>query len=357
MKHTDKSRRVRWRHTLRWRLTLFVFFIMVFSGVLTAGVCLAVLLVFDSHPTVLALALNPISLMIVLLCVSALVGTVLSGILGKVFLRPLKQLIKATEEVKAGNFKVQLPCERTPVSEMGHLMESFNEMVRELDGTELLRNDFINNFSHEFKTPIVSIRGFAREIRHGDLDLARRQEYAEIIAEEADRLAKLSSNILELSRLENQQFVTDRAQFYLDEQLRRCILLQEAAWTEQEIEMIPELEEVRYYGNEELMSHIWTNLIGNAVKFTPKGGVVRVRLFAEAETVTVEIIDTGEGMSEDVRSHIFEKFYQGDPSHHGKGYGIGLTMAHRAVELCEGRIEVESTPGGGSTFRVILPKK
>lgn len=354
----ETHEQLRWRHTLRWRLTLFVFGVMMASGVITATFYLCVMVLFAKTPIVIALTVNPLFLCVFLLCVSAVIGTFLSVLFGKLHLRPIKMLSDATKEVKKGNFKVQVETDGMPTeTEMGRLIESFNEMVRELDGIELFRNDFINNFSHEFKTPIVSIRGFARELQLGDLDAAQRQEYARIIAEEADRLARLSINVLELSKLENQLIVTDRTEFYLDEQLRQSILLQEAAWTKKSLEMIPELDEVVFFGNEELLSHIWTNLIGNAIKFTPDGGSIRVRLTATDDEVTVQVSDTGIGMSEEIKTRIFEKFYQGDASHHRSGYGIGLTMAARAVALCGGRITVRSQEGKGSTFTVTLPKK
>lgn len=356
MKTRDNKREIRFRHTLRWRLTLFVFSVMLVSGILTAGVYFLVLLLFRTHPVVLAITLNPLFLTATLLCVSAAIGVCLSGFFGRYYLRPLKSMIRATKEVKRGNFKVQIEIDNHPESEMSTLIQSFNEMTRELDGIELFRNDFINNFSHEFKTPIVSIRGFARELQHGDLTEAQRREYAKIIEEESDRLAKLSINVLELSKLENQQIVTDRTAFFLDEQLRQSILLCEAAWSEKEIEMVPELDEVRYFGNEELLAHIWRNLLTNAIKFTPQKGTVRVSLTADEKSITVTVSDTGEGMSPEVMAHIFEKFYQGDSSHHKSGYGIGLTMAHRAATLCGGSIAVQSKKGQGSTFTVTLPR-
>lgn len=348
---------VRFRQTLRWRLTLFVFAMMVLSGVLAASVYLVILLLFAKSPLVIALTVNPIFLCIVLLCISAMFGAILSTFFGSIYLRPIKELSRATREVKRGNFKVQADTSVAPSdSEMGILIAEFNEMVTELDSIELFRNDFINNFSHEFKTPIVSIHGFARELQLGNATDEQREEYTRIIVEESSRLARLASSVLELSRLENQQIVTGKSEFYLDEQLRQCILLQEAAWSEKGIDMIPELDEVRYYGNEELLAHIWTNLLSNAVKFTPAGGIVRVRLTADAETATVEIADTGVGMSEEIQERIFEKFYQGDPSHHKSGYGIGLAMAHKAVTLSGGSISVRSKPGEGSTFTVTLPR-
>ena len=349
---------IRLHHTLRWRLTLFVFTVIMITGFLTAAVSILALTFFGRTPIVSALMVNPFTVMATLLIICGLIGTLLASFLGKFYLRPLRQLIAATKEVTKGNFKIQIETDKEApsLSEMDQLINSFNEMTRELDGIELFRNDFINNFSHEFKTPIVSIRGFAKELQYGDLDPEQRREYAKIIAEEADRLSKLSINVLELSKLENQQIVTDKQDFYLDEQLRQCILLQESAWSAKNIDMIPELDEVRFHSNEELLSHIWMNLIGNAIKFTPEYGMIRIRLTADSEKVTVEISDTGIGMTEEVKQHIFEKFYQGDPSHHRHGHGIGLTMAERATTLCGGRITVESRPNEGSTFTVILPR-
>ena len=344
------------RHSLRWRLTLFVFFVTMVSGLLTVLIAFLLIWIAPSTPAISPLIFNPMSFCILLLAVCSIFGTVLAGIFGKYYLRPLKRLSAATKEVKKGNYKVQVVQIKPAGSEMGQLIDNFNDMVHELDGIELFRNDFINNFSHEFKTPIVSIRGFAKEMEQDDLPPERRREYAHIIAEEADRLSKLSINVLELSKLENQQIITDKEQFFLDEQLRQCILLHESDWTSKEIEIYPELEEIKYFGNEELLSHIWNNLIGNAIKFTPNGGSIGVTLKSTDTAVIIRISDAGIGISEDVLPHIFEKFYQGDPSHHKNGHGIGLTMAHRAATLAGGTIDVESELGSGSTFTVTLPR-
>lgn len=352
----------RWR-TLRWRLTFFTFGVMIVSCALTLMAFLLINIIFGFSPFVLLLTFNPTFFLLMMLGICTVIATVLVNAFSAYYHRPIKRLIAATREVKRGNFKVQVKHEGArsgtpyiaPPSEMGQLEESFNEMVRELDGIELFRNDFINNFSHEFKTPIVSIRGFAHELQREDLTDAQRAEYAQIIAEESDRLAKLATSVLELSKLENQQIITDKTEFYLDEQLRRSILLFERTWTEKNIEIIPELEEIKIYANEELTSHIWKNLLSNAIKFTPEGGSVTVTLKGTENSVTVTVADSGIGMSDEVKSHIFEKFYQGDASHHRAGYGIGLTMVKRAVLLCGGKIAVESEPGKGSRFTVTLP--
>lgn len=351
-----KDRRVRLWRTLRWRLMLFVLGIILISGVLTALAHYFLRTMFSKSPFVDAITLNPYVFTLVLLGVCTVIGTCLAVLLGKYYLLPLKRLSRATKEVKKGNFKIRVKQENNPRSEMGILVSDFNDMVRELDSIELFRNDFINNFSHEFKTPIVSIRGFARELQKGDLDEETRGEYIRIIAEESARLANLSGNVLELSRIENQQVLTGKQRFDLAEQLRQCILLFETAWEEKQLEILPDLEETQIFSNREITAHVWKNLLSNAIKFTPRGGSIGVVLRSQGENVTVTVSDTGEGMSEEVKARIFEKFYQGDPSHHGGGHGIGLSLADKAARLCGGSIRVESQVGKGSTFTVTLPK-
>ena len=228
-------------------------------------------------------------------------------------------------------------------------------MTDELGSTEMFRNDFINNFSHEFKTPIVSIRGFAKQLQNDDLSEEQRREYIDIIVNESDRLASMSSNILLLTKFENQQMVTDKTEFYLDEQIRKCILLLEKDWAKKNIEFDIDLNEIRYYSNEEMLSHVWLNILNNAIKFTPEKGTVTVKCYHDSSNITVKIIDNGIGMDDKTQRHIFDKFYQGDASHTSIGNGLGLPLAKRVVTLCGGKISVKSQMGKGTTFIVRLP--
>ncbi len=291
-----------------------------------------------------------------------IIGTGAAALLTKWILAPLKEMIEATERIAKGDFKVHIQENFDEHSDFGILQRSFNHMVGELDSIEMFRNDFINNFSHEFKTPIVSLQGFAHQLQAGGLTPEEEREYIRIIASESDRLAKMATNILLLSKLENQAIVTDKTEFYLDEQIRTCVLLLEKQWTDQDIELNIDLDEVKYCFNEDLLSHVWLNLFSNAFKFTPPSGAVTCTLRTLPATaawpqgrVVVTITDTGEGMNSEVVRHIFEKFYQGDTSHTGAGNGIGLAIVGRIMELSGGHIEVDSTPGGGSTFTVELP--
>ena len=280
--------------------------------------------------------------------------TTLAASMGRGKLKPINDLVHAMRAVSQGDFSVRVDCEDVS-GDMGRLVSSFNDMASELGGLELFRKDFINNFSHEFKTPIVSIRGFAKQLERDDLTDEQRREYLDIIVTESDRLANMASNVLLLSKLENQTIVTDREDYRLDEQLRRCVLLLEKQWSEKELEPDIELEEIIYRGNEEMMNHVWVNLLNNAIKFSPRGGTLTVRLAREGDAAVCSVGDQGPGMDGDTRRRIFEKFYQGDTAHATEGNGLGLSLVQRIVDLCGGTVSVDSAPGEGSTFSVRLP--
>ena len=273
---------------------------------------------------------------------------------GRSKLRPMNDLVHAMHAVSQGDFSVRVDAADVP-GDMGELACSFNDMAAELGSVELFRKEFINNFSHEVKTPIVSIRGFAKQLERDDLTDAQRREYLDIIVSESDRLANMASNVLLLSKLENQTIVTDKASYPLDEQLRRAILLLEKQWAEKNLEPDVELEPVTFFGNEEMMNHVWVNLLGNAVKFSPEGAPLTVRLRREGSEAVCEIRDAGPGMDDATRQRVFEKFYQGDTAHATEGNGLGLALVRRIVDLCGGSVGVDSAPGQGATFTVRLP--
>ncbi len=351
VRHTRKRLRGRLRiKSFRTELIIIIFLLMLLASAFTVvvyAILHAIFPVLRDFDTIASSASTLIA--------CTIIGTAAAAILTKWILSPLKEMIDATERIAKGDFKVHIQETFDEHSDFGILQRSFNHMAAELDGIEMFRKDFINNFSHEFKTPIVSLQGFAHQLKAGGLTPEEEVEYIRIIAAESDRLAKMATNILLLSKLENQAIVTDRTEFYLDEQLRTCVLLLEKQWTDKEIDLNIDLDAVKYRFNEVMLSQVWLNLFSNAFKFTPPGGIVTCTLRATDEAVTVVISDTGEGMNEEVRRHIFEKFYQGDTSHAGAGNGIGLTIVSRILELCHGRIEVMSVPGSGATFTVTLP--
>lgn len=287
---------------------------------------------------------------------SIIIGVLLSFIIGSIILKPLSELIEATKRVSEGDYSAQVDIgwsERHTVRELSVLIQRFNEMTRELRNTELFRKDFISGFSHEFKTPLVSIRGFARQLYDGDLTPEQQREFSRIILDETEYLSALSSNTLLLTSLENKEIVSDKTLFSLDEQLRECMLRLEPQWSEKNIEIdMEELEEIFFYWNEQLLAHVWSNLFDNAVKFTGNGGTIRVSCTCENDSIAVTVTDSGIGISPEAIPHIFEKFYQEDGSHTVKGNGLGLPLAKRIVELCGGTITAGNAENGGAVFKV-----
>ena len=293
----------------------------------------------------------------IILCISlsvAIVAGVLSMLVGRMVLSPLKRLSEASRQIAAGDFDLNLTYEGK-ISEFRDTYDSFNVMAQELSNIETLRSDFIANVSHEFKTPLTAIEGYAMLLQDHELSAEERADSAQRIMDSAGRLSSLVSNILMLSKLEHQTAGLEKAPFRLDEQIRQVMVGLEPLWGPKALQLELELEPLRYEGSEKLLYHVWSNLISNAVKFSPQGGILTVTLGRKGGELIFSITDRGPGMSADVQRHIFDKFYQGDPSRKQEGSGLGLPLAKRIVELCGGSITVESA-SGGSTFTVVLPE-
>ncbi len=332
------------RMRLSFLLALFVFAVMLLSMFL---VLTAQFFLFKSHIIIVSFELLPY---IEFAVASLLLGVLLSIFFSRRSLGPLSEIMEATDAVAAGDYSVRVAPGGS--DEFRMLGEKFNHMAEELGSVELLRSDFINNFSHEFKTPIVSIRGFAKVLKWNDLTEDERSEYLDIILEESERLAALSENVLVLSRIENQTILTDKTRFNVSEQLRLAIDLMDGKWPDKHIDFAFDGGEVCLEGNEQLLQQVWINLLDNAVKFSPDGGTVEVSVTQEGERTTVRVSDRGPGMTEEVRAHVFDKFYQGDASHTTKGNGLGLSIVKRIVELHGGTVEARSREGGGTLFVV-----
>lgn len=297
---------------------------------------------------------NPIYMVLAFMLVSIVVGTGIAILGSKRTISPILQINDATKKIAKGDFDIQLNIDG-PARELNEMGRNFTIMAKELAQTETFHNDFINNVSHEFKTPLSAIEGYATLLQNRNLTEENRQQYVSKIIYNTKRLTALTGNILQLTQLENQSILTGRSWFSLDEQLRENVLLFDKQWTEKDLELNIELESVNYYGSSDLLSQVWLNLISNAVKFAPKAGFIYVTLKQADTRVIVTVTDNGIGMNADVQQRIFDKFYQGDSSHSAKGNGLGLTLTKRIVDLHGGKIAVSSQEGKGTTFTVTLP--
>lgn len=294
----------------------------------------------------------PLPVWIIIL--SIILGGSITAIFSKQFLSPVTRLNKAMSNVAQGDFSIRLAL-KNPVTEIQETYDHFNIMVKELASTEVLQTDFVSNVSHEFKTPINAIEGYAMLLQ-GDPSISEEQaEYTEKILFNTKRLSDLVGSILLLSKIENQTIQTKKETFRLDEQIRQAILLLEPQWTENETDFDVSLEKVNYLGNEGLLLHVWINLIGNAIKFGPHQGTVVIRLKQLDHSISFMVQDRGPGIGEELQKRIFDKFYQADSSHKEEGNGLGLALAKRIVDINQGNIEVQSMEQGGCRFTVVLP--
>ena len=336
------------RFSLRTRLTVLVTIEMILC--VLVAYCLDRLL-----NNVLSLGWK-IPLELELLCTCLLIGLLFTSQLSKYFFNPIKKLRRAIDQVAEGDFSVRLE-DQSSSKEIMEIYTGFNLMAHELSSTEILQTDFVSNVSHEFKTPISAIEGYSTLLQGSENLDHNQREYVDKILLNTRRLSSLVGSILLLSKLENQQIPTNQSSYRLDEQIRQSLVAQEIAWSQKDIELDVELERLSYLGNEPMMRHVWDNLISNAIKFSPQGGTIKLRLTRKPEKLVFTIEDQGSGLSEETQKHIFDKFYQGDSSHKQEGNGLGLALVKRILTIEKGQITAENIPEGGCRFTVTLRTK
>ena len=285
---------------------------------------------------------------------SVVVGGAVTNYITHSFIDPITRLGKAMKEVAGGNFHVTMQSD-SKLKEVRDIYESFNRMVKELGNTETLQTDFISSVSHEFKTPINAIEGYASLLQDHHQSPEEQETYIEKILFNTRRLSTLTGNILLLSKINNQSIRPQRTAYRLDEQIRQAIVALEQKWTEKNIDFDVELDKVTYSGYESLLLHVWSNLIDNAIKFDPHGGMICLRLRQTGDEAVFTIDDNGPGVAPEEQKRIFHKFYQSDSSREMSGNGLGLALVKQIVEFSGGTVSVENLPEAGCRFTVRLP--
>ena len=333
--------------SLQVKLTIYVTLVLALCVLLSLGIdALLRYVIFQNRE---------IPVVVDLVLISVFVGVLVTGILSRMFFDPIKKLNEAVKQVSSGDFKVNVET-RSSAKEVRELYKGFNLMTHELRSTEILQTDFVSNVSHEFKTPINAIEGYAMLLQDCENLNDEQRQYVEKIILNTERLSSLAGNILLLSKIENQSIQTNKGSYSLDEQIRHAILELESLWEQKEIEFDIDMQPIVYYGNEHLMRHVWTNLLSNAIKFDPQGGMIRILLKSEEDFILFIIEDDGPGVGEEAQKHIFDKFYQADTSHKGEGNGLGLSLVKQILEIEEGSISVENRETCGCRFTVKLKK-
>ncbi len=331
------------------KLGLRPYYVLIALAEIAIGAIVAVLLswLFDS---VFNLRLSSPTWVLVF---SIILSCVLGYFLSILIFSPITRLSEAMRQVSRGDFSHRLePPNR--VREIRDIYDNFNLMVQELGATEIIQTDFVSNVSHEFKTPINAIEGYATLLQDAHVS-PEQAMYVEKILLNTHRLNQLVGNILLLSKVDHQAINSCQTTFRLDEQIRQAIVLLEPKWEAKEIEFDVNLDPLPFTGNESMLLHVWINLLDNAIKYDPFAGMVSLRLERQGQQIVFTIEDTGPGIAPEAQKHIFDKFYQSDSSHTTEGNGLGLALAKRVLDTCGGEIRVKNLPEAGCRFTVTLP--
>ncbi len=349
-KQIETDRRVKAKH-LTWKQYALTYAVLL---ILTAGQALIMSAYIDFGEAPLGYIWGMLGYWAI---VTAIFCIVTNCQIINAFDKPMRKLSAAAKQVAEGDFSIYVEPEHTAdkLDYVDVMFEDFNKMVEELGSIETLKNDFIANVSHEIKTPLSVIQSFAMALQKENLYADVRKEYTDTIITASQRLTALVTNVLKLNKIENQE-ITPLAEAYdVCRQLCDCALQFEELWEKKNIDFVADIEDrAIIHADESMMEIVWNNLLSNALKFTEPGGTVTLKQTSDKDTVTVVVSDTGCGMNEKTRAHIFDKFYQGDTSHSQEGNGLGLPLVLRVIELSDGTITVESEPGKGSTFTVQL---
>lgn len=285
---------------------------------------------------------------------SIVIGLGMAFLLGKLILNPFNTLIDGMARLSGGDFSTRIFFGNKKY--LSNLSDSFNSLAIELENTEILRSDFVNNFSHELKTPIASVSSLISLLKNDNLPKMKRDKYLSIIEEEMDRLSSMTTNILNLSKIEKQEILTEKTEFNISEQIRKCVLLLEKKWTKKHLELSLDFDEILIFANEDMLKQVWFNLLDNAIKFANYGGILSIRIVSDDINVKVYVENSGSSINENEKLKIFNKFYRSQNAPINEGNGIGLSIVSHIVKLHSGEIDVESE-NNITTFIVTLPAR
>lgn len=294
------------------------------------------------------------SAILILGCVF-LTGSIVFLVIADIIVKPLTRLTTAIKELSNGNYNVRV--DNVGQDEISKLNQGFNQMARQLAKQDETRQKFISDISHEFQTPLTSIQGFANILKEEDLPKEQRVKYANIILYNSKRLSSLAKNMLQLTLLDREEIELEISNYSLVNQMNRVISTQENQATEKNIEIVFETpkKDIFIDGDEQRLEQVWTNIISNAIKYTNEGGLITITMKKSSKDIEVSIEDTGTGMSKEVVSHIFERFYREDKARNVEGNGLGLAIVKSIVDLHHGKIDILSQVDVGTNFIVKLP--
>ena len=270
--------------------------------------------------------------------------------------RRIREMNRAALNFARGDFRERLRV--TDNDEIGQLGRTLNYMADELSSLERVRREFIANVSHDMRAPITSINGFVTALLDGAIPPEKERQYLKLVKDSAERMMKLVEDLLDIARIEAGQFTIEPVRFNLSERIRQTIARMEPVFRQCRIgiHMEDAEEDVRVFADPNRIDQVMVNLLQNAVHHSPPGTEVSVSIRPSQGAVTVEVRDTGSGMTEEELARIWDRFYKGDKARFKKtGTGIGLSIVKHILDLHHSKVEVDSAPGRGTAFRFTLP--
>lgn len=340
-----------WIHSKLWIYFSLIFFAI---GLLIATIAITILGVLEYHNLLATFNHYPFLRWLLPIIICFIIGVITASLVSLVILKPISQLKQQMQQVIQSDFSIQVD-ENQPIQEVAELYHAFNLMVKELNGIERFQADFTSTISHEFKTPLSNIQGYAQLLQSPKITPDEMSQYLHKIQHATEQLTTLVNHILELTRLENQSIAFNQSHFRLDEQIRESILSLQPQWEKQNLQLKLDLPTTYVLGNELLLYQVWTNLIQNAIQYNWKGGTLSVQINQYAKHIQVIICDTGVGIAPKDLRHITERFYQSDTSRHTKGNGLGLAITQKIVKLHQGSIHFTSQLHQGTQVIVTIP--
>lgn len=337
----------RFRYTLR--LSFIIYSVNFLSGLITF---LLVLILSVCGIQVGALA--PLVLALLVLASCLIIAFIFSYFQTRNAAKSMVELDAFLDKIASGDFTARLSLNSKKEYER-RLSEKLNLMASELDSISILKNDFVRNFSHEFKTPIASIKGFSELLcQNNQLSEEEKEKYLNIIKEESNRLTLLAEKTLLFSKIQSQNVVINKEEYFVDEQIEECAMQLFKEVEQKNIQVDIDLSHKKILGSKELCKELWLNLFSNAVKYTKENGKIRIFDYETSEGMTISFQDNGIGIKEEARKHIFDEYYQENPLNNG--IGVGLAICHKITDLHNWKISVSSKENEGSVFSVLIPE-
>lgn len=284
------------------------------------------------------------------------VSAVAAGILPSAFfavkrINDQKSINKAINEIYNGNYAVDIP---SVGAEYEGVKDAAERLAAVFAAAEKAQTDFITDFSHEIKTPVTSIRGFARLLQGENLTDEQRKEYADVIVAQSARLLDLTANTLMLDRLDNKNFRIEKTEFDVSEVMRQVAVALQESWGEKDIDLCVDADECEIISNKELVYQMLANVFENAVKYTPEGKKITLSARKEGKNAVVCIADEGIGMDEETKARMFDRYFRGDKSRSEVGNGLGLATVKKIAEVLGAKVTVDSFPAQGTRFTMIF---